>query len=129
MDGEIAVAELESLLGDGADEELRVVDIRNADAFARGHIPGSDNIPAPELTGRVEELDGADRVVTVCPHGKASVQAARLVGSYEGVDGPVESLAGGLEAWDGPLETADRDGETTGADDADDAGDEPPAPF
>jgi len=47
--------------------------------------------------------------VTVCPHGEASVQAARLVGSYRGVDGPVESLAGGLEAWDGPLEREDSD--------------------
>jgi rhodanese-related sulfurtransferase len=103
MDGEITVEQLQTLLEDGGDEDLRVVDIRSPGAFDRGHIPDSENIPAPELTDRVEELDGADRVVTVCPHGKASVQAARLVGSYEGVDGPVESLDGGLEAWDGPI--------------------------
>jgi rhodanese-related sulfurtransferase len=117
MNGEISTEELQSLLDgakaetDGSDTggDLRIVDIRNPDAFARRHIPGSENIPAPELTGRVEELDGADRVVTVCPHGQASVQAARLVGSYQGVDGPVESLHGGLEAWDGPLESESRD--------------------
>ncbi|MEF8851193.1 MAG: rhodanese-like domain-containing protein [Haloarculaceae archaeon] len=143
MDGEISTKELRSLLdgagesaadgagtgGQGGDEsgeageadgEVRVVDIRNPGAFARGHIPGSENIPAPELTERVEELDGAGRVVTVCPHGQASVQAARLVGSYRGVDGPVESLAGGLEAWEGPLETDEPPGET---------GDDATAPF
>jgi rhodanese-related sulfurtransferase len=122
MDGEISPEELETLLdgtdddtadknGDEADagDALRIVDIRNPESFARGHIPGSENIPAPELTDRVEELDGAGRVVTVCPHGQASVQAARLVGSYRGVDGPVESLHGGLEAWGGPLEAADAD--------------------
>lgn len=132
MDGEISTGELRSLL-DGEDEEpadgtgggkpgegLRVVDIRNPGAFARGHIPGSENIPAPELTDRVAELDGAGRVVTVCPHGQASVQAARLVGSYRGVEGPVESLHGGLEAWDGPLEADDPAG---------DAGDDVTAPF
>ncbi len=132
MDGEISTEELRSLL-DGEDEkpvdgtgggkpgeELRVVDIRNPGAFARGHIPGSENIPAPELTDRVAELDGAGRVVTVCPHGQASVQAARLVGSYRGVEGPVESLSGGLEAWDGPLEADDPAG---------DAGDDVTAPF
>ncbi|PSP70115.1 rhodanese-like domain-containing protein [Halobacteriales archaeon QS_5_68_33] len=111
MDGEISPDELRTLLDEtGAENpDLRVVDIRNPGAFARGYIPGSENIPAPELTDRVEELDGVDRVVTVCPHGEASVQAARLVGSYRGVDGPVESLAGGLEAWDGPLEREDSD--------------------
>jgi len=117
MDGEISVSELESLLADEADP--RIVDIRNPGAFEHGHIPDSENIPAPELTDRVTELDGADRVVTVCPHGKASVQAARLVGSYEGVDGPVESLHGGLEAWDGPL-TSGTDSADDGADDATD---------
>jgi rhodanese-related sulfurtransferase len=118
MDGEISAEELQSLLEEDSegDEGLRVVDIRNPDAFARRHIPGSENIPAPELTGRVEELDGADRVVTVCPHGQASVQAARLVGSYQGVDGPVESLASGLEGWDGPLERESRDATDEGPD-------------
>jgi len=122
MDGEIAVDELRELLDsdESGDAEPRIVDIRNPGAYERGHIPGSENIPAPELTDRVEELDGAGHVVTVCPHGKASVQAARLVGSYEAVDGPVESLHGGLEAWDGPLEAGDTDGES---------GDESTAPF
>ncbi|WP_123536571.1 rhodanese-like domain-containing protein [Halosimplex salinum] len=125
MDGEISVEELQALLDDSGangdeDGDLRIVDIRNPGAFERGHIPGSENIPANRLTDRVEELDGAERVVTVCPLGKSSVQAARLVGSYEGVDGPVESLHGGLEAWDGPLEAADASG---------DSGDESAAPF
>jgi rhodanese-related sulfurtransferase len=126
MDGEISGEELQELLdtdGSNADEngeaDLRIVDIRNPGSFERGHIPGSENIPANRLTDRVEELDGADRVVTVCPMGKSSVQAARLVGSYEGVDGPVESLHGGLNDWDGPLESAD----------ATDDGDESAAPF
>jgi rhodanese-related sulfurtransferase len=121
MDGEITPDELQSLL-DGRDEDdpdLRIVDIRNPGAFARGYIPGSENIPAPELTDRVEEFDGAGRVVTVCPHGKSSVQAARLLASYEGVDGPVESLAGGLTEWDGPLE----------ADASSESGDESAPPF
>jgi rhodanese-related sulfurtransferase len=124
MDGEISAEELQSLLEEGNEDDgdLRIVDIRNPDAFARRHIPGSENIPAPELTGRVEELDGAERVVTVCPHGQASVQAARLVGSYQSVDGPVESLASGLEGWDGPLESEISDA-------TDDEGPNSTAPF
>jgi rhodanese-related sulfurtransferase len=78
---------------------VRVVDIRSPEAFARGHVPGSENVPFAELTGRIEEFTGDDRVVTVCPHGKASVQAARLIGSYEGFGGQVASLAPGIEGW------------------------------
>jgi len=96
MDDEISAAELHDLLESGS---VRVVDIRSPAAFARGHVPGSENVPFPELTSRIEEFDGADHVVTVCPHGQASVQAARLIGSYEGFEGRVESLAPGLEGW------------------------------
>jgi rhodanese-related sulfurtransferase len=116
MDAEISAAKLRSLLDAG--EPVRVVDIRSPAAFERGHVPGSENVPFPELTGRIEEFDGADRVVTVCPHGQASVQAARLVASYEGFDGRVESLAPGLTGYAEEYElevgdgTAEEDGET-----------------
>ena len=98
MDDEIDPEEVHALLANGAD--VRVVDIRDEASYARGHIPGSENLPFHELSRRIDELDGADRVVTVCPHGKASVQAARLIGSYEGcADARVESMAGGLDEW------------------------------
>jgi rhodanese-related sulfurtransferase len=96
MDDEISAEELHDLV---KTDGVRVVDIRSPAAFRRGHIPGSENIPFQELTGRIEELAGADHVVTVCPHGEASVQAARLVASYEGFDGRIESMADGIEGW------------------------------
>jgi len=117
MDGEISPTEVASLVETA---DTRIVDIRSADAFRRGHIPGSENIPFDELPQRVESLAEADRIVTVCPHGQASVQAARLIGSYEGTDAArVESMHGGLTEWDGELE-ADA---TTAADEG------PNAPF
>jgi len=108
MDGEIEPDRLEDEL-DSTDPPT-VVDIRNPGEFQRGHIPGSENLPLARLTGAVDELADADHVVTVCPHGKASVKAARLIASYEGFDGRVDSLDGGLTAWDGPLEAAAADG-------------------
>lgn len=103
MPGEIDPATLHSLIQ--GEEPIRVVDIRSETAFAHGHIPGSENIPFDELTEAIEEFDGTSRVVTVCPHGEASIQAARLIESFEGVPAGtrVESLAGGLAAWDGHL--------------------------
>ena len=112
MDAEISAAGLQDLLARG--EPVRIVDIRSPDAFRRGHIPGSENVPMAELPARIEELAGAERVVTVCPHGKASVQAARLVASYEGFDGRAESLASGIEGWPGDLERDDESGPQEG---------------
>ena len=140
MDGEIDPAELSALLDerddsgddvDGADgpaeesESLRVVDIRDLRAFDRGHLPGSECIPFPELTSRIAELEGSDRIVTVCPHGVASQQAAQLIGSYEGTqDARVESLRGGIEAWEQEV------GELTASENPDPDPDErPESPF
>jgi rhodanese-related sulfurtransferase len=103
MDGEIEPDRLEAKLD--TDEEPLVVDIRNPPSFERGHIPDSVNVPLSQLTGEVDAVTDADHVVTVCPHGQASVKAARLISAYEGFDGRVDSLHGGLTAWEGPLET------------------------
>lgn len=119
MDGEISHDELEQALD--SDETPVIVDIRNPPAFERKHIPGSLNIPFNALPREVEQLRDEDHVVTVCPHGKASVQAAQLITSFEGFDGRVESLEEGISAWEGPLA---RNGNTeTEADDS------PAAPF
>jgi rhodanese-related sulfurtransferase len=100
MDGEISPAELEAALADG-DAPL-VVDIRQPNPYHQHHIPDSVNLPLSDLVGGVDEVADADHVVTVCPHGQASIKAARLIASYEGFDGRVESLEGGLTAWAGP---------------------------
>lgn len=123
MDAEISPEEVRELLD--ADEAVRIVDIRPEAAFERGYIPNSENIPFHALADEIERLDGAKRIVTVCPHGKSSVQAARLISSYEGVpdDARVESLAGGLDEWDHELETADA------TDDSDEVTEGPDAPF
>ncbi|AQL43165.1 rhodanese [Halorientalis sp. IM1011] len=119
MIDEITPEELAALLD--ADEPVRIVDIRSPAAFRRGHVPGSENVPFPQLPTRVDEFAGADRIVTVCPHGHDSLRAGRLIVSSEAVDdATVQSLAGGLEAWDGEVE-AGADGR------ADDEG--PAAPF
>mgnify|MGYP000436378581 CR=1 FL=1 len=104
MDGEISPEDVEASLE--SEDRPRIIDIRSPGAFAQGHIPGSVNVPFGDLPDRIEEFADAEHIVTVCPHGKASVQAARLIGSYEGTaDATVKSMIGGLEAWEGELVT------------------------
>ena len=103
MDGELSAEGLRGLLE--SESDIRVVDIRSPAAFHRGHIPGSENVPFEELTDRIGEVADAERVVTVCPKGEASVQAARLIGSFEEFSGRVDSLEPGIEGWPFELES------------------------
>lgn len=104
MDGEISPEEVRRALED--EEKPVVVDIRSPAAFKQGHIPGSRNVPFGDLPQHAESLADADHIITVCPHGKASVQAAQLLSSYEGLaNARIDSMAGGLTEWPGELET------------------------
>lgn len=90
------------------EEDVQVVDIRPPEAFEAGHIPGAINIPINELPARIGEYEWGDDVVVACPVGQSSIQAARLIGSFEGADADaVTSMKGGYEEWDYELETAD----------------------
>jgi len=56
----------------GNDSELVVLDVRTAQEFAAGHVPGAINISHDELEARLPELE-ADRdrdVVVYCRSGK-----------------------------------------------------------
>jgi rhodanese-related sulfurtransferase len=126
MDGEISVGELHEMLDSGS--SIRVVDIRSPSAFRRGHISGSENVPFAELTQRIESFNGSDHVIVACPHGQASVQAARLLASYEGFTGRVESLEPGITGWAQEYELAVSD-ETTTTDRGAGSNDGPESPF
>ena len=107
MVDEISPADVKTRLDDGADTQI--VDIRSPAEFERGHIPGAINIPLAELPSRVDDVEWGDDVVVACPIGQSSIQAARLIGSYEGVDddASVKSMAGGYQSWSYDLETGD----------------------
>lgn len=100
---EISPAELHECIA--SDDPPQIIDIRPPAAFEQGHIPGAENVPMTELAARIDEIDWADDIVVTCPIGQSSIQAARLIGSFEGVDGAeVRSLAGGYDAWEYDLE-------------------------
>lgn len=87
-------------------EDTQVVDIRSPREFKQGHIPGAINIPMAELPARISEVEWGDDIVCACPIGQSSIQAARLIGSFEDVpeDASVASMEGGYDAWEYDLE-------------------------
>jgi len=99
------------------DEDVQVVDIRPERMFRQGHIPGAENVPFDRFAREVDQREWGDDVVVVCPMGESSLQAARLLESYEGVSGDarVANLEGGYREWEYELET--EAGVEAGADD------------
>lgn len=86
-------------------DSIDLVDIRTPERFKEGCVPGATNIPMRKLTSRLDDRDWGDFVVVVCRHGNSSIQAARLIKSYEGVgDARVASMRGGYLEWDYRLE-------------------------
>lgn len=74
-----------------------LVDVREADEWAAGHVVGAVHLPLSELPQRWRELPDADRTVFVCRTGGRSRQAADAFAAA-GRPG-CANLHGGSQAW------------------------------
>jgi rhodanese-related sulfurtransferase len=81
-------------------EDAVVIDVRDKAQYAKGHIVGAINMPMPELSQRMKELDKfRDRPIILCCQmgdtssgaGIALMKASRLPKLYR--------LRGGILAW------------------------------
>ena len=92
---EVDTATAEQLVADGA----LLLDVREADEFEQGAVPGSVFIPRGHLEGQVEGrlTDKSAKVVVMCAGGVRSAFAARTLGELGYTD--VVSMAGGFNKW------------------------------
>jgi rhodanese-related sulfurtransferase len=75
----------------------QVIDIRDADAFAKGTLPNARNIPAGKVAERLGELKKDKPVLLVCDTGTRAGRIAAQLRSSGFKD--VYVLGGGLAAW------------------------------
>ena len=91
---EISAKELDSLLCAG---EALVVDVREPDEFAAGHIPGAINMPLSAFQASKLPQPAGKRLILNCLGGKRSAMALDKCATAEAV---VDThLAGGFGAW------------------------------
>ncbi len=76
-------------------EGFQLVDVRTAQEFAMGTIPGAINIPVDEIRGRLNEFN-QDRVLVTCQVGMRGHTASALL-KEKGIH--VMNLDGGYETW------------------------------
>ncbi len=74
-----------------------MLDVREPDEWAAGHIDGATLIPLGELAARVAEIPSDKEVVVVCRSGNRSAQGRDIL---LGAGLPsVTSMAGGMNEW------------------------------
>src|SRR3984957_11873799 len=93
---EVDPAEVRDQLGNGA----VVVDVREAEEWATGHVPGAKHVPKSFLESRIEGAapDRSQHVILYCQSGNRSAWAARTLIEDLGYEN-VESMTGGITLW------------------------------
>jgi molybdopterin/thiamine biosynthesis adenylyltransferase/rhodanese-related sulfurtransferase len=77
-----------------------IVDVREPEEFAAGHIPGAKHVPKSYLETRIEGAvpDRTAHVILYCASGNRSAWAARTLLDDLGYEN-VESMTGGITLW------------------------------
>lgn len=79
--------------------DFMIIDVREKDAYAAGHVPGAIHLPRGQLELRVNDIlpDPSMEILSICEFGKISTLAAatlRELGFQRAV-----ALDGGMAAW------------------------------
>lgn len=79
--------------------DAAIIDLRPAEAFARGHIVNARNVPHDELDDKLEKITRlkGNAIVAVCESGMTSGKIVSRL-RQQGIDN-VYGLKGGISAW------------------------------
>jgi len=96
--GELEAVESEELVRRMRGGEVTVLDVRPAEEYAAGHIPGARSIPVGELAQRLKELPRDRDVVAYC-RGPYCVMAAEAVAILRRKGFTAHRLEHGVADW------------------------------
>jgi hydroxyacylglutathione hydrolase len=92
---EVAEVDVTGLASRGPD--ATVLDVREPEEYAHGHVPGATNLPQAELATRLAEVPREQPVFVICQGGMRSLRSAQFLRQMEIVR--VTNVHGGTEAW------------------------------
>ena len=77
-----------------------LIDVREADEYVSGHVPGAINIPLSELVGRESECGLGDTVYVICQAGGRSARACEHLSQQLNLQSvSFINVLGGTGAW------------------------------
>ena len=97
----LTVDDLKSYRADHKERQYVLMDVRQPEEYAEGHLPGAKLIPLMELEPRLMQLPPDRDLVFYCRTGSRSIAAASLAAEAEITTGTVYNLLGGLTHWEG----------------------------
>ena len=77
--------------------EIVIIDVREADEYTMGRIPGSMWIPLGELASRTDEVSTDVPVVMVCRSGNRSAEAVKILQRAGFTN--IHNMTGGMIEW------------------------------
>lgn len=80
---------------------VNLIDVREKDEYANGHVPGAVNMPLSELAGTFDQLDKDTEYHIICHSGARSAKASQFL-DQQGLD--VVNVEGGTMSWPNELE-------------------------
>jgi len=82
------------------DDGVAIIDVRDTEEWAQGHLPGATHVPRSFLESRIDGVvpDHSQRLVLYCASGNRSALAARTLTEDLGYES-VESMTGGITLW------------------------------
>jgi rhodanese-related sulfurtransferase len=89
---EVSIEDLAREIENGA----YVLDVREDDEWAAGHVPTAHHIPLGQLESRIDEVEDGSRVFVICRSGVRSQKGADILFN-NGID--AVSVAGGTMGW------------------------------
>jgi len=73
-----------------------LLDVREADEWAAGHVPGALHIPLGELNARYTEIERGPALYVICRSGNRSNHAAWALA---GAGWPAHNVSDGMRGW------------------------------
>jgi glyoxylase-like metal-dependent hydrolase (beta-lactamase superfamily II)/rhodanese-related sulfurtransferase len=77
--------------------QTAVLDVREPEEFANGHVPGAVNLPQADLATRLDDVPRDRPIFVICQGGFRSLRAAQFLSQVGITD--VVSVKGGTAAW------------------------------
>ena len=82
-------------------DDAQVIDVREAEEFAAGHLPEAKNVPLAKLADRISEIERfKDKPVIVCC--ASGMRSGKACGEQRKLGfAKIHNLSGGIDAWVG----------------------------
>jgi rhodanese-related sulfurtransferase/rubrerythrin len=93
--------ELEEFRTKTRERNYLLIDVRQPQEYAAGHIAGAQLIPLPEIEERLDELGRDTNLILYCRTGGRSAVAAALIKDAGPRQGLLYNLVGGITGWEG----------------------------